>query len=550
MKLPFPNSKAVWASAIILTGWLYVVYYIICYPLLFHSYKEQFYLVSFACKDNGCVTSKIKTTLITPKYLSNAEIQMIYAKIDNQSADHIRGKIALVVDEQGVDDARKLPLILNNSNIENNLTTDGVNFVLRPHATILIKIPFILEGKSLDIQTMYLYFETDNVREELRPDTFYNGIEISPLNSSFSALLNTVMLPPIANGVIPAFGLFSCWLIETKSYKSKKSNRKDSPASESVEVELDKITIFSKAGMNAIGYFFVLGNVFSIPIMVLFILAGFLEAPSLLIAALPVAFGLWNIDNEKINSLLNLLVAKLNNVCALAILILILDIYSIWESIKSFIGKYGELNMMDGNDQVTFFLKIVLLVIIYVFFAVIALVLIRLCKRNNPRLYLLKTDPDPSALSPNETSKRKKTSHPRKDSSEVAENGRDVAGNNAIKPLDVKSDDERMASTEKQADSLLINDTAIVDHGNKILAEPNSVPYTADSILNRLYECVNCNNNFFSLDLPQQCPSCKENKGFDLVYRCVVCKHQFSSPAHPEKCPNCNKSSEFEIITK
>lgn len=390
MEFLYSKSKVTWVASLILVVWLYIIYYSLIHPYLLKSYKDQFYLVPFVCNAVECGTSEVNVTLIMPKYLSGGQSQIAYIKMENSSNDRIAGNMALVVsDEKGdtLDEMGKLPLIFNNFN-ETNIQTGSIfGFDLQPRDSVILQIPFVVLGDTLDMDEVHLYYESANsiVKDELKPNATYGNIKINIINSSFSILLRKIMLPPWANGFLPALGFLSCWLFESQAIKYYNENNGRGETSKSVKPPYDEIPPFSEGGMMMIGYFFVLGNLFSSPIVSIFLLSTVLGSPSLLIAAPPALLGVWVLFREKIYSQVEKIINAVNKPLTLAVIILVLGLISVKGSLDVFSNDIQMFSVMDISESLLFVARNIILLFLYCMaFFVVAPKIFNDSKKNAP----------------------------------------------------------------------------------------------------------------------------------------------------------------------
>lgn len=212
INVAFPKSRITWLATFVLTAWLYILYYTFIYGCLLDFYEKQFYLIPFACTENECFTSSLNITLIVPKYLGGGRAQSLYVNIENTNdATEFVGTLTLVIDnENNFSEKGRLPLLFDDGE-GTNVPAGGVaELDLKPRDSVVINIPFVVSDETLNLNEIYLYYQPVTGKEEiLHPNTTYNNIKINIVNSSFFRLISKIMLPPWANGVIPALGPIS-----------------------------------------------------------------------------------------------------------------------------------------------------------------------------------------------------------------------------------------------------------------------------------------------------------------------------------------------------
>ena len=539
MNVALPKSRITWLATFVLIVWLYILYYTFIYGYLLGFYEKQFYLIPFACTETECITSSLNVTLIVPKYLGGGRTQSFYVNIENTNATtEFAGTLTLVIDdENNFSEKGRLPLLFDDGEGINVPAGGIAEFYLKPHDSVVINIPFVVSDEILNLNEIYLYYQPATGKEEiLHSNTSYKNIKINIVNSSFFRLISKIMLPPWANGVIPALGLFSCWFIECYVIECAKTSGNE-------KNEKKEVSVISIDGIKLIGYFFVLGNLFCLSVIIMFLLSAALNAPSLLIAAPIVLIGLWVSCPSVVTDWAKRIIAALYQLSTLAIMILFLGLISAMQNYDVFRNDFQVFTVMDPEQKAAFALRVLGLVLFYLLLIVIVVrVFLQAASQNNDNKQVMvspKRNFDPTS---------KSTSTLSGDDSDDEANG--------IINLTDESPERAINAAQKieSVESLGKMDIMRVSGEESSLAmsvSSDAMENITDKVIEKMYECKSCGARFFSSKIPPICPttSCKNDKEIHAVYRCVN-GHIFPSPSLPEQCAECDSKEVDEFRSK
>lgn len=397
-----PSTKRTWVATIIVIIGLYIFYYGVLFKPLVNIYKEQYYVIPFVCEKKECSINDIKVFLVLSKHLRDVEMQSAYVKIVNASQNSVHFKLKLIVnDDDDIETIKKLPLILNTSDHEaDTLIRDGLDLNMKPYESVFAEFPFLLQGKSINAENVVLYWESVNtsefetktspVSEKLLPDLNVENLTVSQVSSSFHDLLNKVVLPPLANGIIPLLGLISCWLVENnvnsqvdadrKMAAGKKDKREISVNDDSKNVESansnaskgdDENDVFSEKSAKIIIKIVLFGGLLSISVMVFFFISEFFSSPALFFLAPFVVIGVWRLYGKNLTNFLSQISGKhfsfLNINREIAVIIFLILVISFISNLQYVLGVFRDkvYLIMDDYDQFKFNTDYIILLSLY-----------------------------------------------------------------------------------------------------------------------------------------------------------------------------------------
>jgi len=264
--IPFPKTREGVLSSLILSVVLLTLYYLLAFQyFLLPTYDKQFYEPLLYAEDEKSGCYKIQTYVRIPRYVYQNGRQWIYVSFRNVSDKEIndlRAHFILKVSspEKEEDEGNEIkPYILDTDNraendmfllpsfFSGNLLNDYVDIeVIQPGVELYGRFGFPTKtGFSIGNTRLMVSCvensgdEAANLYSEKKPKSTIPANE-NGAEAFLHSTLENLLLPPWANGVVPAFAVLASFLFEKdpcKDIKSPKKSKKTAGSFVSVDIE-------------------------------------------------------------------------------------------------------------------------------------------------------------------------------------------------------------------------------------------------------------------------------------------------------------------------
>lgn len=242
--LPVPKTRYGWLTAVVLILLTFLFYYLYGVNLLLAYYQEAFLPLPLKPSDEQQISLQI--TLLKPRYASLSIPTFMYGRITNNSNQSLCVSFIVVLEQQSQSGSKNPEQeSKNNSNQETEFLllpryyTEGGIFSRRvniesiaPYETVHWRLPMSV---SSDIPRFYLGtmpadecdFSKIKVWKEVKPKNKDVSEEAGSIkedrkNSLSMVLLESILLPPWSNGVIPVVVMLVCYFVEGWTGKEEK----------------------------------------------------------------------------------------------------------------------------------------------------------------------------------------------------------------------------------------------------------------------------------------------------------------------------------------
>jgi hypothetical protein len=212
-----PKTKPAWVACLILIVALFLYYYTFLYQPLLTSYKQQNLVIPYSNKATESVTKELEIHLITPQFLGGDSVPFVTVSIRNFKPQVMHLKLRLSWAPQNpISDYHDLSIIA----LSDNIQPAEVDVQVQPHSYAFVQIPLIFLGNSLDLEhelfilTTVVPLQGHPVTESLSANIADVNAVVSRINSSLYFILKNLLLPPLANGLLPALAIMCCWFVE------------------------------------------------------------------------------------------------------------------------------------------------------------------------------------------------------------------------------------------------------------------------------------------------------------------------------------------------
>ena len=219
--LPFPDSRSGWATAIVSSFLLFLMFYTFGYPLVDNLYRRQ-YLRS----GDSVAFESVKLQVELPRFVSSSVDRDLRIWVENQSDQPVEIKIKILtyLARQGTNltdtDQEEQSIatgVLVSSQAENNSIQDGtdiINFGVIPQQARVFKSVRFRLPESQDGEIIRFRFMVDNGEKIVMAKIMdISSITHNP-SSIIVELMKSILLPPLSNGLIPLVVLFCAYSLD------------------------------------------------------------------------------------------------------------------------------------------------------------------------------------------------------------------------------------------------------------------------------------------------------------------------------------------------
>lgn len=250
------RRKVSWLVFFVLSLFLFLIYYTLLYPSVLWAYNHQLQKMPYLCDgstlaDGASPVFKCEDFSITvyfPKNLDNSGKQSIFLSIENKSASDLKGDLYLAfihVDtrapdsaetpdsendqsQQGpentanIDDKSIFPILI----AEGSTATQKNEISLKPTSRYYLKQNFPFPGSLLK-DTSYrlaIFIQSENQVLRYTPEFNLDLLEISSINAAIYILTEKILLPPLANIILPLLSIVCVWLLEERILTNSQDN--------------------------------------------------------------------------------------------------------------------------------------------------------------------------------------------------------------------------------------------------------------------------------------------------------------------------------------
>lgn len=214
-RITFIETRAGWVVALLLTGLAFYYYYFSDgYKKLYDYYKDSIYSVPYVALTPASFPD-FRIKILIPYHISNLTQRWIFFTITNGGDNYYEDLVvwAELLKEDGEEHATPLllPTYTTAEEFDNYLFIGN----LAPHSSVTGRIPLYARYEDEDKKVephVWIGAIQSNVSEELQFE--FPAINVKTPEAIKHTLVETLLLPPWSNGVIPAVVLLACWLVE------------------------------------------------------------------------------------------------------------------------------------------------------------------------------------------------------------------------------------------------------------------------------------------------------------------------------------------------
>lgn len=289
MKLPIPQNRAALMAALAWTVISFALYYGVIYSPLQAYYGERLffnYTADMLC--SSADASKVVVTAQIPQKVSSFTQRWIYINIYNNQSLPLDIKIWVSLATASDNTPEKtllLPYMFTNERFVREIEFEN----LQPNAIGVGRIPLLAFEKHEDLIVRFWTNQPTcgaaNLTQEAYQIQFNNASSDSvsviydAMGSFLSSVIEILLLPPLANGLVPIVVMFSIWLIDWRredDMGDSKNERSDSKKLVKLFFD-DLIDGFVPIGAVGLLLFWILGMnlLLNVLFTILLIIAGF-----------------------------------------------------------------------------------------------------------------------------------------------------------------------------------------------------------------------------------------------------------------------------------
>lgn len=203
LDLPIPKSRHAWLAAIILTFITFWLYYYGAYPILFKFYRQQLYTNYGSDELSTPAYKDLVVKIYVPQELCMFVQRWFFIQVVNTGAVEVKDvKVEVILDPEDTTPIF-LPTMFSDQVVERALFFEDI----QPHATISGRIPVLIGEDKPRRVTIRLNGEEVNFSVVIPP------LQVSPKRAVIHSLVENLLLPPWANGLILFAVLISCYLV-------------------------------------------------------------------------------------------------------------------------------------------------------------------------------------------------------------------------------------------------------------------------------------------------------------------------------------------------
>jgi len=207
--LPVPKLRANWASAVILTCILFLVYYLFLFDAILGNYQRQFFNETVTL-ENANVNLEI--TAHVPRYVYSSNAVWVYIEVRNLGQSPL-SNVNIYLNTDTTDRSYKymLPEIYED---ENSVYHTAIEFKTIQQSEITSgRLRFLSQNKTINIKGVIV-----TIGENAPVSLDFGAIQPIRWNSWAlkHSFFENILLPPWSNGLIFALSLFSAYLVNKK----------------------------------------------------------------------------------------------------------------------------------------------------------------------------------------------------------------------------------------------------------------------------------------------------------------------------------------------
>ncbi len=219
--LPFPHTPAGWRNGILLTTFLFLLYYVWFFPSLKQVYLDQFWQPNRACYDfdtpDGVCDGKdpqhqgdLEIAVSVPQWVSDFVEREAIVTIQNISDKDIQTTLRVV---PGASPNQQRPLKIrirpDGEKTSVGLSEAFLTVSLPVSSTVTGKFWFQVEDKITETDSIPLYFYLDH-----KINLQSNVSTVVRWKVLLYSFITVILLPPWSNGLLPTLALFWAWSFE------------------------------------------------------------------------------------------------------------------------------------------------------------------------------------------------------------------------------------------------------------------------------------------------------------------------------------------------
>jgi len=206
---PFPEKSEAKLALIVVILLGYLLYYFIGFSILLKIFRGQFNSV-LVTSDAGSLCPEVYVTAQVPKWLFQNGSQWVYVNVNNKSSQSM--DIDLLISFPTSKDFQNvfaLPSFYKDNVVENKLAFGTVDAGSSKDGRILL----VTSDQNIYLDEIVFSLYCGQYSDS-RISSVAGSVEISPGGALVHSILENILLPPWANGVIPFIALFSVYFVE------------------------------------------------------------------------------------------------------------------------------------------------------------------------------------------------------------------------------------------------------------------------------------------------------------------------------------------------